>query len=56
VGKSVGKEVGVDPNVILQTSHGRRTIDMLKDLDPSKANWECELHFDLWKVLKAREL
>ena len=40
--KSIGNEIGVDPNVILQTSHGRRSIDILKDIDPSKANWECQ--------------
>ena len=35
----VGTELGVDPNVILATSHGRRSIDVLKHYDPSKANW-----------------
>jgi glycerol-1-phosphatase len=38
----VGGEIGVDPVVILQTSHGRRSIDILKILAPEKANWECE--------------
>jgi glycerol 3-phosphatase-1 len=38
----IGDEIGVDPKVILQTSHGRRSIDMLKILAPEKANWECE--------------
>ena len=37
----IGKELGVDPNVILETSHGRRSIDTFAVLDPSKANWEC---------------
>ncbi|EFX01689.1 glycerol-3-phosphate phosphatase [Grosmannia clavigera kw1407] len=37
---TVGKEIGVDPEVILETSHGRRSIDMLKILAPEKANWE----------------
>ncbi|KAL2020897.1 hypothetical protein VTK56DRAFT_7888 [Thermocarpiscus australiensis] len=37
---TIGKEIGVDPEVILQTSHGRRSIDMLKILAPEKANWE----------------
>lgn len=41
---SIGAEIGVDPKVILQTSHGRRSIDMLKVLAPEKANWECERH------------
>lgn len=44
-GSSIGNELGVDPNVILQTSHGRRSIDVLKDLDASKANWECTFFF-----------
>lgn len=34
--------MGVDPKTILATSHGRRSIDMMKIYDPSKANWECE--------------
>ena len=38
----LGKELGVDPNVILATSHGRRSIDVLKLYDPNKANWECK--------------
>lgn len=37
----IGREIGVDPNVILQTSHGRRSIDVLEILEPSRANWEC---------------
>lgn len=39
----LGKELGVDPEVILATSHGRRSIDTLKLYDESLANWECEL-------------
>lgn len=39
---SVGSEIGVDPKVILETSHGRRSIDILKILAPEKANWECK--------------
>lgn len=38
----IGKELGVDPAVILHSSHGRRSIDTFKLYDPSKANWECE--------------
>jgi glycerol-1-phosphatase len=30
----------VDPNTILATSHGRRSIDVLKMYDEKKANWE----------------
>ncbi|KAK5945762.1 DL-glycerol-3-phosphatase [Knufia obscura] len=36
----LGDEMGVDPNVILATSHGRRSIDVIKLYDPSRANWE----------------
>ena len=36
---TIGAELGVDPNVILATSHGRRSIDVLKLYDPSRANW-----------------
>ncbi|KAF3483233.1 uncharacterized protein GIQ15_02557 [Arthroderma uncinatum] len=38
----IGQEIGVDPKVILETSHGRRSIDMLKILAPERANWECK--------------
>ncbi|KAE8399575.1 putative 2-deoxyglucose-6-phosphate phosphatase [Aspergillus pseudonomiae] len=38
--RRIGEEIGIDHEVILQTSHGRRSIDVLKDLDPSRANWE----------------
>ncbi|KAJ4295866.1 DL-glycerol-3-phosphatase [Collariella sp. IMI 366227] len=44
--ETVGKEIGVDPEVILQTSHGRRSIDMLKVLAPEKANWEYVQHME----------
>ncbi|EFQ28769.1 haloacid dehalogenase-like hydrolase [Colletotrichum graminicola] len=37
---TVGNEIGVAPEVILATSHGRRSIDILKILAPEKANWE----------------
>ncbi|ETN46687.1 uncharacterized protein HMPREF1541_00874 [Cyphellophora europaea CBS 101466] len=37
---SLGKEMGVDPEVILQTSHGRRSIDVLRLYDETKANWD----------------
>ncbi|KAI1214144.1 HAD-like protein [Annulohypoxylon truncatum] len=43
---TIGKEIGVDPEVILQTSHGRRSIDMLKILSPEKANWEYVRHME----------
>ncbi|EGY18451.1 phosphatase yfbT [Verticillium dahliae VdLs.17] len=38
---SIGQDIGVSANVILQTSHGRRSIDVLKILAPEKANWDC---------------
>jgi hypothetical protein len=38
---SIGKEIGVDPEIILATSHGRRTIDVLKIYEPKLANWDC---------------
>ncbi|KAF1817283.1 2-deoxyglucose-6-phosphate phosphatase 2 [Eremomyces bilateralis CBS 781.70] len=40
----IGKELGIDPNVILETSHGRRSIDVLRIYDESKANWEYITH------------
>ncbi|KXJ91930.1 haloacid dehalogenase-like hydrolase [Microdochium bolleyi] len=43
---TVGEEIGVDPVVILETSHGRRSIDMLKVLAPEKANWEYVRHME----------
>lgn len=44
--ENVGKDIGVDPEVILQTSHGRRSIDMLRVLAPEKANWEYVQHME----------
>ncbi|KAF2229214.1 glycerol-3-phosphate phosphatase-like protein [Viridothelium virens] len=42
----IGKELGVDPNVILQTSHGRRSIDVLEIYDKSRANMEYVLDME----------
>lgn len=42
----LGKELGVDPKVILATSHGRRSIDVIKLYDPSRANWEYVSHVE----------
>ncbi|KAL8929813.1 MAG: hypothetical protein Q9208_000957 [Pyrenodesmia sp. 3 TL-2023] len=42
----IGKELGVDPTVILQTSHGRRSIETLALYDKSKANWEYVMHVE----------
>ncbi|KAK5652550.1 hypothetical protein OQA88_10311 [Cercophora sp. LCS_1] len=44
--EAVGNEIGVSPEVILQTSHGRRSIDILKILAPEKANWEYVQHME----------
>ena len=37
----LGKELNFDADVLLATSHGRRSIDTLKLLAPEKANWDC---------------
>jgi hypothetical protein len=42
VQNSIGREIGVDPEVILATSHGRRSIDVLKEYDSAKANMDCK--------------
>jgi glycerol 3-phosphatase-1 len=34
----IGREIGVDPEVILATSHGRRSIDVLQIYEPKLAN------------------
>ncbi|KAJ4033387.1 DL-glycerol-3-phosphatase [Fusarium oxysporum] len=36
---STTAEIGVDPEVILETSHGRRSVDVLELLAPAYANW-----------------
>ncbi|KAK3310402.1 HAD-like protein [Chaetomium strumarium] len=43
---SIGKEIGVDPEVILETSHGRRSIDTLKIIAPEKATPEYVQHME----------
>ncbi|RAO65514.1 uncharacterized protein BHQ10_001526 [Talaromyces amestolkiae] len=40
IDSTAGRELGVDPEAILATSHGRRSIDTLALYDESKANWE----------------
>ncbi|KAF4505174.1 hypothetical protein G6O67_007149 [Ophiocordyceps sinensis] len=37
---SIGKEIGVSGQTILETSHGRRSIDVFKVVAPHKATWE----------------
>ncbi|KAK4453015.1 HAD-like domain-containing protein [Podospora aff. communis PSN243] len=44
--EAVGNEIGVSHEVILQTSHGRRSIDILKILCPEKATWEYVQHME----------
>ena len=34
---TIGNSLGIDPSAILATSHGRRTIDVLCSIDPSRA-------------------
>ena len=36
----------MDPNTILATSHGRRSIDVLKMYDEKKANWDYISHME----------
>ncbi|KAL4971298.1 2-deoxyglucose-6-phosphate phosphatase [Aspergillus desertorum] len=38
--KNVAAELNIDYRDILRASHGRRAIDVLQELDPTKANWE----------------
>ncbi|KAL8814165.1 MAG: hypothetical protein Q9223_006592 [Gallowayella weberi] len=42
----IGKELGVDPSVILETSHGRRSIETLALYDQSKADWDYVSHIE----------
>ncbi len=38
--KALGKQIGVDGDYILETSHGRRSVDVLAIHAPHLANWE----------------
>ncbi|PGH05021.1 hypothetical protein AJ79_06908 [Helicocarpus griseus UAMH5409] len=38
--KKIGEEIDVDPEDILKTAHGRRTIDVIRMFRPEKATWE----------------
>ncbi|KAF1943189.1 HAD-like protein [Clathrospora elynae] len=38
--QKIGREIGVDPGLILATSHGRRSIDVLQIYEPKLANWD----------------
>ncbi|KAF2638070.1 HAD-like protein [Massarina eburnea CBS 473.64] len=44
--QKIGREIGVDPEVILATSHGRRSIDVLEMYEPKLANWEYISHIE----------
>ena len=41
--RNLGKEIGVDGDYILQTSHGRRTVDVLNIHAPHLVNWDYVL-------------
>ncbi|RCI15440.1 hypothetical protein L249_3618 [Ophiocordyceps polyrhachis-furcata BCC 54312] len=38
--EAIGTEIGVSAQTILETSHGRRSIDTFKEIAPEKATWE----------------
>lgn len=38
--RQLGKEIGVDGDYILETSHGRRSVDVLAIHAPQLANWD----------------
>ncbi|KAJ3548808.1 hypothetical protein NM208_g831 [Fusarium decemcellulare] len=40
---AVGEEIGVDPELILATCHGRRSIDVLKVAAPEKGNVNVQM-------------
>ncbi|PGG96371.1 hypothetical protein AJ79_09611 [Helicocarpus griseus UAMH5409] len=42
----LGAELNLDPETILKTSHGRRSIDVLQIIAPDKANWEYVSHVE----------
>ncbi|KAI8936321.1 hypothetical protein NX059_006737 [Plenodomus lindquistii] len=42
--QKIGREISVDPDKILETSHGRRSIDVLQIYEPKLANWEYISH------------
>ncbi|KAF2189507.1 HAD-like protein [Zopfia rhizophila CBS 207.26] len=42
----IGNEIGVDPEAILATSHGRRSIAVLQIYEPKLANWEYINHIE----------
>ncbi|KAL6704024.1 DL-glycerol-3-phosphatase [Coniothyrium glycines] len=44
--QKIGRQIGVNPEVILATSHGRRSIDVLQIYEPKLANWEYVNHVE----------
>ncbi|KAJ4231191.1 DL-glycerol-3-phosphatase [Fusarium falciforme] len=40
--KVIAEEIGVKGDVILRSSHGRRTMDVFEETAPDKADWERE--------------
>ncbi|RAL14191.1 2-deoxyglucose-6-phosphate phosphatase [Aspergillus homomorphus CBS 101889] len=58
--KRVAAELGLDYRDILRASHGRRSIDVLKELEPTKANWEyvsaMEVRIPLLSSMSAVEI
>ncbi|KAM6509454.1 DL-glycerol-3-phosphatase [Fusarium falciforme] len=38
--KVIAEEIGVKADVILRSSHGRRTMDVFEEIAPDKADWE----------------
>jgi len=49
---TIGEKFGVDPEVILTTSHGRRSIDVMQSFAPEYATWKyiCEMEGQLPKL------
>jgi hypothetical protein len=39
---SIGERYKIDPKTILATSHGRRSIDVFAEIDPTNATWDCK--------------
>lgn len=37
----LGKKLGVDPQEILHSSHGRRSVDTIALYNKDLANWDC---------------
>ncbi|RMZ79920.1 hypothetical protein DV738_g3046, partial [Chaetothyriales sp. CBS 135597] len=44
--KRVGEIYNIDPKTILKNSHGRRSIDVYKQIDPAKATWDYVIELE----------